>query len=179
MQTEGVWRKVVNLPQKLMAIARLQYDHAPNRAAVTAQIAVAIAILVVAPVRLINATVTATQSVSTGMNQSLTVVAFTGAGGIGASVGNSGSRTAPSVVLTTTRAGSFVYGVGNDPIRRAARTPGANQSIVHQWVDTDSNQTFWVQARNGLVPVAGTGVNINSASVNGDWNLVAVEILGR
>jgi len=132
-----------------------------------------------APARLINATVTATQSVSTGMNQSLTVVAFTGAGGIGASVGNSGSRTAPSVVLTTTRADSFVYGVGNDPIRRAARTPGANQSIVHQWVDTDSNQTFWVQARNGLVPVAGTGVNINSASVNGDWNLVAVEILGR
>ena len=50
---------------------------------------------------------------------------------------------------------------------------------MHQWVDTDSNQTFWVQARNGLVPVAGTGVNINSASVNGDWNLVAVEILGR
>jgi len=133
----------------------------------------------VAPARLINATITATQSVSSGMNQSLTVVAFTGAGGIGASVGNSGSRTAPSVVLTTTRAGSFVYGVGNDPIRRAARTLGANQSIVHQWVDTDSNQTFWVQARNGLVPLAGTGVNINSTSVNGDWNLVAVEILGR
>ena len=54
--TEGVWDRVVNLPHKLMAIARSQLDHAPNRAAVTAQMAVAIAILTVAPVRLINLT---------------------------------------------------------------------------------------------------------------------------
>jgi hypothetical protein len=131
-----------------------------------------------APVRLINATVTATQAVS-GLAQSLTVVAFTGAGGVGASVAGSGSRTAPSVALTTTRAGSFVYGVGNDPIRKIARTPGTNQSIVHQWVDINSNQTFWVQSRNGLVATAGTSVNINDASVNGDWNLAAVEIRGQ
>jgi hypothetical protein len=52
--TEGVWNRVVDLPPKLMATARSQLDHAPNRAAVTAQIAVAIAILIKAPVRLIN-----------------------------------------------------------------------------------------------------------------------------
>jgi hypothetical protein len=56
VQTEGVWNRVVDLPQKLMATARSQHDNAPNRAAVTAQIAVAIAILIVAPVRLINLT---------------------------------------------------------------------------------------------------------------------------
>jgi hypothetical protein len=52
--TEGVWTSVVSLPVTLMAKARAQRDHAPIKAAVTAQIAVAIAILSVAPVRLSN-----------------------------------------------------------------------------------------------------------------------------
>jgi len=50
----GVWASVVNLPKALMSEARSQQDHAPIKAAVTAQIAVAIAILSVAPVRLGN-----------------------------------------------------------------------------------------------------------------------------
>jgi len=50
--TPGVWSRVVKLPLAMMAAARQQY--APVRAAVTAQIAVAIAILTVAPVRLAN-----------------------------------------------------------------------------------------------------------------------------
>jgi integrase len=50
--TPGVWTRVVKLPLAMMAAARLQ--HAPLRAAVTAQIAVGIAILTVAPVRLAN-----------------------------------------------------------------------------------------------------------------------------
>jgi site-specific recombinase XerD len=52
--TPGVWNRVVNLPQDLMSKARSQCLSAPNRAAVTAQLAVAIAILTVAPVRLAN-----------------------------------------------------------------------------------------------------------------------------
>jgi len=52
--TEGVWSRVVNLPDALMREARLQRRHAPVRAAVLAQIAVAVAILTVAPVRLGN-----------------------------------------------------------------------------------------------------------------------------
>jgi integrase len=52
--TEGVWSRVVNLPDELMREARLQRRHAPVRAAVLAQIAVAVAILTVAPVRLGN-----------------------------------------------------------------------------------------------------------------------------
>jgi hypothetical protein len=53
--TPGVWGRVVKLPLAKMATAhRLQ--HAPLRAAVTAQLAVAIAILAAAPVRLANLT---------------------------------------------------------------------------------------------------------------------------
>jgi hypothetical protein len=54
--TPGVWSRVVNLPMEMMATARQKRVHEPVRAAVTAQLAVAIAILTVAPVRLANLT---------------------------------------------------------------------------------------------------------------------------
>jgi Phage integrase family len=52
--TEGVWNEVVSLPDALMQQARLAMDHAPTKAAVTAQHAAAIAIETFAPVRLSN-----------------------------------------------------------------------------------------------------------------------------
>ena len=52
--TGHVWSEVVNLPAALMAHARLARDHAPVKAAVAAQMAVAIAILTFAPIRLGN-----------------------------------------------------------------------------------------------------------------------------
>ena len=52
--TEGIWREVVSLPNALMRQARADQAHAPVKAAVTAQLAVAIAILSFAPVRLTN-----------------------------------------------------------------------------------------------------------------------------
>jgi hypothetical protein len=52
--TDGVWNEVVSLPYVLMAEARSAKDHAPVKAAVTAQLAVAIAILTHAPIRLTN-----------------------------------------------------------------------------------------------------------------------------
>ena len=54
--TPGVWKRVVRLPREMMASAQSQQAHAPNRAAVTAQLAVAIAMLSIAPVRLANLT---------------------------------------------------------------------------------------------------------------------------
>jgi len=53
--TPGVWGRVVKLPQDLMSTARSQQS-APLRATITAQLAVAIAILTRAPVRLANLT---------------------------------------------------------------------------------------------------------------------------
>jgi integrase len=52
--TEGIWSEVVSLPNALMRQARADQAHAPVKAAVTAQLAVAIAILSMAPVRLAN-----------------------------------------------------------------------------------------------------------------------------
>ena len=52
--TDGIWSEVVSLPNVLMQQARLAKDHAPIRAAVMAQLAVAIAIETFAPVRLRN-----------------------------------------------------------------------------------------------------------------------------
>jgi integrase len=52
--TDGIWSEVVSLPDVLMRQARLANDHAPIKAAVSAQLAVAIAILTFAPVRLAN-----------------------------------------------------------------------------------------------------------------------------
>jgi len=54
--TSGVWSRVVKLPLAMMATARAQQANQSVRAAVTAQLAVAIAILTFAPVRLANLT---------------------------------------------------------------------------------------------------------------------------
>jgi hypothetical protein len=51
--TDDVWSRVTRLPDQLMRQARLE-RHAPVRAAVLAQIAVAVAILTIAPIRLGN-----------------------------------------------------------------------------------------------------------------------------
>jgi integrase len=52
--TEGVWTEVVSLPKSLMQQAHLAKNHAPVKAAVMAQLAVAIAIETFAPIRLGN-----------------------------------------------------------------------------------------------------------------------------
>ncbi len=53
VRTGSVWSRVVSLPHRLMADAA-DMPHAPVRAAVKAQLAVALALLTVAPVRLGN-----------------------------------------------------------------------------------------------------------------------------
>jgi hypothetical protein len=52
--TDGVWSEVVSLPNLLMQQARAAKDHAPIKAAISAQLAVAVAILTFAPIRLHN-----------------------------------------------------------------------------------------------------------------------------
>jgi integrase len=52
--TEGIWDEVVALPGKMMEKARALRDQAPVKAAVTAQLAIAIAIFIFAPIRLGN-----------------------------------------------------------------------------------------------------------------------------
>jgi hypothetical protein len=114
----------------------------------------------------------------TGYRQSLTVVIFTGASGVGASAGANGRTGAPQVSLVTTKPSSLVYGVGNDYDRAIARTLGANQVMVHQWVDTYTGDTYWVQAWASPVATAATSITLSAASPTTDrWNLAAVEIV--
>ena len=129
-----------------------------------------------APTVLTNVTVSSTQS-STGVHQSLTVIAFTGVGGIGASNVGGAVTGAPSVGLVTTAAGSVVYSVGNDWDRAVARTIPAGQIKVHEFVDTAVGDTFWVQAAAGTTGAAGSTVTLNAtAPTNDQWNVAIVEL---
>jgi hypothetical protein len=126
---------------------------------------------------LLNATVTATQQF-TGFDQSLTVVAFVGASGVGATGGTSAPTGIASVSLTTTDAGSLVYAVGNDSTRATPRTLGSSQAMTHQWVDFGASNTFWVQSLNAPIANTGTTATLNDlAPANDRWNYAAVEIL--
>lgn len=125
---------------------------------------------------LTNATITSTPK-TTGYDQSLTVLAFTGASGIGASASAGKNTGAPTVALTTTQPGSWVFGVGNDDTGATARTVGANQALLNQWIDTNHGKTFWVQNQLATTPNAGTVITINdTAPTTHVWNLAAVEI---
>lgn len=83
---------------------------------------------------LTRATVTSTPK-TTGYDQSLTVIAFTGASGLGAGATAGKASGAPSVSLTTTAANSWVFAVGEDYTHATARTLGPGQSMINQWVD--------------------------------------------
>jgi Galactose oxidase-like, Early set domain/Bacterial Ig domain/Galactose oxidase, central domain len=131
-----------------------------------------------APTQLTSASVTATQAHG-GYDQSLTVVAFKGAGGVGAVAGKSAASGAPSVALTTTRASSLALGVGNDYDNAIARTLGAGQVMAHQWLDTATGDTFWTQRTSALTGAAGSTVTINDTAPTGDrWNMSVVEVTG-
>jgi hypothetical protein len=113
----------------------------------------------------------------TGYHQSVTVVAFAGASGVGASAGASAATGAPTVNVAAIGTGSLVFGVGNDWDGATARTVGAGQTMVHQWVDVGLGDTYWVQRRTA--PTTGPGaVAINdTAPTNHRWNLAGVEVL--
>jgi hypothetical protein len=132
----------------------------------------------------VNAPVTAT--LSSGVTSSMTVVAFSGvdssgangATAIGACASSSARRGAPSATITTTRANSWVFGVGNDPDNDVARTLAANQTLIHQYMPLVGD-TYWVQRTSAQVAQAGTTVTIaDTAPANDRYNLAICEIVG-
>jgi len=130
-----------------------------------------------APTILSTASVKSTLAKS-GYSQDLTVVAMEGTSGVGASVAGSASTGAPSGKLTTTKATSLVFAVGNDWDRSAARTLPAGQVMLEQWPNTGSGDTFWSQYTNQTTGAAGTVVTMNdTAPTNDRWNMVAVELV--
>ena len=133
---------------------------------------------------LTNVSVTAQLSVTVA-SANLTVISVTGAdysgtngsGAIGAIGTANSSSGAPTASLVTTRNNSLVLGVGNDWDQAVARIPGANQSLIHQYL-TANGDTDWVQRQNSTSPLSGTSVTINDTSPTTDrYNLSIVEVL--
>jgi hypothetical protein len=126
--------------------------------------------------QLTNVNITATQS-QAGYDESLTVVAFQGASGTGAAAAGGAGFGAQSVSVTTTKASSLIIGVGNDYDNAIARTPGSGQTLVHQWLDTATGNTFWVQRVSAISGGAGSVVTISDTAPTSDrWNLSVVEV---
>jgi len=131
----------------------------------------------VAPTPLTNATITATRAKG-GYQGAISVAAFIGADTTvnGAAGSASAASGAPSASLVTTKAGSWVWGVGEDWDRAVSRTPGAAQTIVDQF-PSPSGDTFWTQRQTATTPAAGTAVAINdTAPTNDRWDLALAEV---
>ena len=136
--------------------------------------------------------VTVTANFSQPVLSSVTVVSFTGAdisgtnasGAIGAVGTGSAATGLPTATLTTTRNGSLVFGVGDDPISGVARKPAANQVIVHQVLCApgvncpEIRDTLWVQQVATPVASSGTSVTVSdTAPATDPYNLSIVEVL--
>ena len=125
-----------------------------------------------------SATVTSTLAKS-GYSQDLTVVAYEGVVGVGASVAGSGASGAPSLKLTTTAAPSLVFAVGNDWDNATPRTLPAGWMMLDQWANTGVGDDYWIQYTNTPVGPAGTVVNVgDTGPTNDQWNMVAIELIG-
>ncbi|MDF9750497.1 hypothetical protein M2428_001948 [Arthrobacter sp. ES3-54] len=126
---------------------------------------------------LTNARVTATHNGS--YRGSITVATFTGADTAtdGAVGGASGPTGAPTASLSTTRTGSWVWGVGNDWSASTARTVGSGQTKVDEYL-AGSGGTFWTQRQTvpGTVTAPST-VRINDTAPTTDrWNMSLIEV---
>ncbi len=131
----------------------------------------------VAPNPLNNVSVTAVRSSGTYMG-SINVVAFSGAGtsADGAVASNNSISGAPTVSMTTARAGSWVWAVGNDWESAIDRTVGSGQTIFDQFL-TSANDTYWVQRQNSAGNAANTTVTINDSTPTTDrWDFSAIEV---
>jgi hypothetical protein len=124
-----------------------------------------------------SVTVMAQPGVGSSYHGSLTVIAFTNAAGTSV-VGRTGAPSAaPDIALPGVIAGDWVFAVGNDWDNAVARTPVAGQALVHQKVDAQVGDTYWVQSTSGP-STANALVDIHdSAPTSDQWNYAAVEVV--
>jgi len=114
----------------------------------------------------------------TGYNELLSVVAYEDTDGIGATAVAAAPTGAPSLSLVTSGPGSLVFAVGHDWDNAVARTVGPNQSILDQYLDTSTGDTYWSQYTSAVLGNAMSSVTINDTSPTTDqWDLAAVELL--
>ena len=124
-----------------------------------------------------SAAIKASLSKAGGYTVSLTVIAYSGASGIGSHTGASARTGAPKASLTTTAAGSWVFAVGNDWDRAVDRTLGPNQTLVSEATEA-AGDTYWVQSTTAPTASARTLVTISDTAPTTDrWNLELIDIL--
>jgi hypothetical protein len=131
--------------------------------------------------------VSVTATVSQPAASSVTILSFigvdpsgtNGSGAIGATRSANAASGAPTASLVTTRANSWVVGVGTDWDAPIGRTLGPNQVMVHQYMPPVGD-TYWVQRMAGVTSTAGTTVTINVTAPTTDrYNLTIVEVLSK
>lgn len=123
-----------------------------------------------------NIPVTAQETIR-NWDETITVVAFKNAPGIGTVTKFNSAHGAPTGTLATSQADSRVFAIGDDWLKSVPRTLGSGQTLIHQATDAVGD-TYWVQAKNAVTPNAGTTVTINDTAPTSDpYNLVLVEIL--
>ncbi len=131
----------------------------------------------VAPTVLTNLTVTASRS-SGSYGGSINVIAFSGAdtatsGAVGS---GSGATGAPTVSLTTSTSGSWIWGVGDDWDKAVTRTVGAGQTKFDEFL-ASSGDTYWTQSQAAPGNAANTKVTLNDTAPTTDhWDMAAIEI---
>ena len=80
------------------------------------------------------------------------------------------------MTVSATRAGSFIYGVGNDWDAAIARTPALGQTVLNQFL-APVGDTFWMQTPAAQTAAPGPVTLSDSAPITDQWNYAAVEIM--
>ncbi len=137
-----------------------------------------------APAVVSNAVVTGTLgNTRNGWHGMVTVLSFigvdpSGAKLIGATNSCNASGGAPICTVTTTVAGSRVFGVGHDWDNPVPRTVPAGQTMVHEFVDTSVGDDNWVQSQAQPMLSAGSAAPISDTLPTTDrWDLAVVEVV--
>ncbi|HKB13269.1 MAG TPA: PASTA domain-containing protein, partial [Vicinamibacterales bacterium] len=129
-----------------------------------------------------RASMTVTGVLSLSEIASMTVVGFQGAAnslvGAATAIANKAAGVAgnPSATLTTTRANSWVFGVGNDWDNFRALSPAAGSTMVNTSTNAITD-TFWTERSTNPVPLAGVPTTLGVTGVATDrWNFALIEI---
>ena len=121
--------------------------------------------------------VMAQPGVGTSYHGSLTVIAFSNASGPGIVARTGAPSGAPDCYIPGVSGGNWVFAVGNDWDNAIARTPVGGQVLVHQRVDTQVGDTYWVQSTTAPSMVNGLVDIHDSFPTTDQWNYAAVEIV--
>ncbi|HLM86775.1 MAG TPA: Ig-like domain-containing protein [Solirubrobacteraceae bacterium] len=112
-----------------------------------------------------------------GYDETITVVAFKNAPGIGPVATFDSTKGAASGTLTTTQAKTWVWAIGDDWLASVPRKVPGNQKLWHEATDPVGD-TYWVQSTKGIARKAGKTVKINDPKPKTDpFDLVLVDIL--